>query len=118
MITPIYSSEQHKTIVNSFIEVSKQFAEDVSSKAKYKLYLDTLDTIIEFHNAYGKGIKEDSWYCWLMIIPTNLSVMTNGYFAGIQNKKNLATIRSYKVILGEMLYDVAEKIDNLEQVND
>jgi hypothetical protein len=35
--------------------------------------------LIEYHNDYGKGIKENNFYDWLMIIPINLSVATNGF---------------------------------------
>ena len=53
-----------------------------------------------------------------MIIPINLSVATNGYFAALETKKNASVIRSYKVILEQMLVDVVTKIDDFEIKND
>ena len=115
MTKPIYASEEHKAIIESYVVMCKEFAKDVSSKSRYYNYLDVLDTIIEYHNNYGSGSSENNWYDWLMIIPINLSVMTNGFFAGLETNKNRAVIRAYKVVLNEMVGDVVDKIDNLKE---
>ena len=95
-----------------------EFSKEVSTKAKYNNYLDVVDIILEYHNNYGKGVKENNWYDWLMIIPINLSVATNGFFAGLETKRNAAKLRAYKTVLDEMVHDVTDKIDALEQIND
>jgi hypothetical protein len=118
MTKPIYASEEHRNIIETYIIMCKEFAKDVSTKSRYNNYLDVLDIIIDYHNGYGKGVKEDNWYSWLMIIPTNLSVATSGFFAGLETKTNAATIRAYKVVLNELVQDVADKIDNLEPINE
>tara|TARA_R110001599_G_C12159892_1_gene652192 strand:+ start:77 stop:436 length:360 start_codon:yes stop_codon:yes gene_type:complete len=119
MHKPIYSSEEHKAILELYINMCKEFAKDVSTISKYNSFLDIVDTIIEYHNNYGKGMREEgNFYDWIMIIPTNLSVATNGFFAGLETKRNAATIRSYKVILEQLLYETAEKIDKIEPTND
>jgi len=53
-----------------------------------------------------------------MIIPINLSVATNGFFAGIETKRNAAVVRAYRVVLDQMLQEVVDKIDSLEPTND
>jgi hypothetical protein len=93
----------------------EEFTKDVSSKARYYNYLDVVETIIEYSNNYGAGNSEKSWYDWLMIIPINMSVATNGFFAGLETNANRATIRAYKTVLNEMVGDVVDKIDNLEE---
>ena len=115
MIKPIYASEEHKAIIESYVVMCQEFAKDVSSKSRYYNYLDVLDTIIEYSNNYGAGTRENNWYDWLMIIPINLSVMTNGFFAGLETNKNRAVIRAYKVVLNEMVGEVVDKIDNLKE---
>ena len=50
-----------------------------------------------------------------MIIPINMSVATNGFFAGLETNKNRAVIRAYKTVLNEMVSDTVDKIDNLEE---
>lgn len=115
---PIYSNEEHKLIVEGYINMCKQFAEDVSTKSKYKNFLDVLDLIVEYHNGYGEGLRENNYYDWLTIIPINLSVSLSGFFAGIESKRNMATIRAYKVVLNELLHETVGKLDNLEPTND
>jgi vacuolar-type H+-ATPase subunit E/Vma4 len=115
MIKPIYASEEHKAIIEAYIRMCQEFAKDVSSKSRYYNYLDVAETIIEYSNNYGSGARENNWYDWLMIIPINLSVMTNGFFAGLETNKNRAVIRAYKVVLNEMVGEVVDKIDNLKE---
>ena len=116
MIEPIYASEEHKNIIETYLMMCKEFSKDVSTKSRYNNYLDVIETVIEYHNGYGSGVKEDNWYSWLMIIPTNLSVATSGFFAGLETKSNASIIRAYRIILDDMIHDVADKIDNLERV--
>ena len=118
MIEPIYASKEHKNIIETYISMCTEFAKDVSSKSRYNNYLDVVDTILEYHNNYGKGVRENNWYDWMMVIPINLSVATNGFFAGLETKSNSPTLRAYKTVLDEMVHDVTDKIDALEQIND
>ena len=115
MTKPIYASEEHKAIIETYIRMCQEFAKDVSSQSRYNNYLDVLDTIIDYHNSYGSGAKENNWYDWLVIIPINVSVATNGFFAGLETNKNRAVIRAYKTVLNEMVIDTVDKIDNLEE---
>ena len=115
MTKPIYASEEHKTIIESYIVMCKEFAKDVSSKSRYNNYLDVIETIVEYHNSYGAGSRENNWYDWLVIIPINLSVATNGFFAGLETNNNRAVIRAYKTVLNEMVGDVVDRIDNLKE---
>jgi len=118
MMKPIYASEEHRTIIDTYILMCTEFAKEVSTKSKYNNYLDVVDIIIEYHNGYGSGVKENEWYSWLMIIPTNLSVATNGFFAGLETRSNAPTIRAYRTVLQEMVFEVADKIDALEPIDD
>jgi hypothetical protein len=114
MQKPIYSSEKHKAIIETYILMCTEFVKDASTKKRYQNYLEVLDTIIEYHNNYGAGVKENNWFDWLMIIPINLSVATNGFFAGVETKSNSAVLKAYKTVLNEMVFDVTDKIDELE----
>jgi hypothetical protein len=118
MTKPIYASAEHQTIIDSYILMCKEFSKEVSTKTRYNNYLDVVDIIIEYHNNYGTGVKENNWYDWLMIIPINMSVATNGFFAGIETNKNRAVVRAYKTVLNEMIGEVVEKIDNLQETSE
>ena len=118
MTKPIYASAEHETIISSYIMMCQEFAKEVSSKTRYENYLEVVETVIEYHNAYGTGVKENNWYDWLMIIPINVSVATNGFFAGLETKTNRATIRAYKTVLTELVHDAVDKIDALEETSE
>jgi hypothetical protein len=51
-------------------------------------------------------------------MPINLSVMTSGFLAGIETRKNAAVVRAYKVVLDQMLQETVAKLDKLEPTND
>jgi|TARA_R110000824_G_scaffold292578_2_gene480985 hypothetical protein len=114
----IYANENHKLTVNAYLSLCKEFAKDVSTKSKYNSYLDILETIIQYHNGYGEGVRENNFYDWIMILPINLSVMTNGFFAGLETKSNSAIIRSYRLVLEQMVQDTVNKLDVLEPTNE
>ena len=115
MPKPIFSSQEHRTIVESYISICLKFAEDVSTKTKFNNYLEVLDLIIEYHNGYGDGgLREHNFYDWISILPINLSVATSGYFAAIETKKNSAVVRAYKVVLEQALHDTNDKLSLLE----
>ena len=114
----IYASEEHKAIIESYLLVCKEFAKDASSKTKYNLYLDVLEIIYEYHNGYGNGVSENNWYDWLMILPVNVSVATNGFFAGIETNRNRAVIRGYRLVLNELVQDTVDKIEKLNEIHD
>jgi|TARA_R110002051_G_scaffold145380_1_gene218331 hypothetical protein len=118
MTKPIYASAEHKAIIETYIIMCQEFAKEVSSKNRYNNYLDVLDTILEYHNNYGSGRNENNFYDWLMIIPINMSVMTNGFFAGIETNTNRAVVRAYKTVLNELIYEVVDKIDNLKETRE
>ena len=118
MHKPIYSSEEHKSIIDVYITMCKEFVQEVATQSRYNNYLEVVDLIMEYSNGYGQGTHENNFYDWLMIIPINLSVATNGFFAGVETKTNAAVVRAYKVVLQEMLHEVVGKLDALEPKHD
>ena len=84
-------------------------------KKWYENFKEVMDIILEYHNNYGKYHKHaKNWYDWIMIIPINVSVMTNGFFAGLETKKNAAQIRAYKILLNEKVQEVVDKLEKLD----
>ena len=118
MRKPIYCNKKHEVIVDAYLYMVEDFVKEISSETKYNNFSQVLDILIEYHNNYGKGVRENNYWDWLMILPINLSLMVNGYFAGIETKKNIKKIHSYRVLLNEMVQDVVTKIETLEPLNE
>ena len=119
MRKPIYANTEHEVIISSYILMIKEFVRDVANDTRYNNFLEVLDILIEYHNNYGKGVRESgNYWDFLMILPINLSLMTNGFFAAIETKGNAAIVRSYKVLLDDIVHDVVDKIEKLEPIND
>ena len=118
MEQPIFANKEHQIIIENYTRVIKEFISEVSNDNRWNNFLDVYDIIIEYHNNYGKGAREQNYWDWVMILPINLSFMTNGYLAGIETKRNAAIVKSYKIILNELLQDVITKIEKLEPINE
>jgi len=118
MTEPIYANNEHRVIIDTYISMCKEFAKEVSTKNRYENYLEVVQIIIDYHNGYGEGNKENLFWEWLIIIPINLAVATNGFFAGVETKSNSAVVRAYRVVLDELVQDTVNKIDKIEPIND
>jgi hypothetical protein len=118
MIKPIYANDEHRVIIETYVTMCQEFAKEVSTKNRYNNYLEVVEIIIEYHNNYGEGQREENFYDWLMIIPINLAVATNGFFAGVETKSNSAVVRAYRIVLDELVQSTVDKIDKIEPIND
>ena len=118
MTKPIYANNEHQVIISSYILMLKEFVRDVSNDTRWNNYLEVLDVVIDYHNNYGKGVRENNYWDWVMILPINLSILTNGFLAAIETKGNSSIVREYKVLLNDMVQDVVSKIERLEPIND
>jgi len=118
MIEPIYANNEHRVIIETYITMCKEFAKEVSTKSRYDNYLEVVEIILEYSNHYGEGQRENNFWDWLLIIPINLSVATNGFFAGVETRSNAAVVRAYRVVLDELVQDTVNKIDKIEPVKE
>jgi hypothetical protein len=118
MTEPIYANDEHRIIVETYMTMCLEFAKEVSTKSRYENYLEVVQIIVEYHNNYGSGTKEENFWDWLMIIPINLAVATNGFFAGVETKGNSAIVRAYRLVLDELVQNTVDKIDKIEPIND
>ena len=114
----IYANKEHEVIISNYITMIKEFVRDVSNDVRWANYLKVFEIIIDYHNNYGKNAKENNYWDWLMILPINLSIMTSGFLAGIETKRNKTLVNSYHILITEMLHDVVEKIEKIEPINE
>ena len=118
MRKPIYANQEHRQAIETYLLMCEEFVKETSSKARHQNYLEVIDIILEYHNSYGSGTKEHNFFDWLMIIPINVSVATNGYFAALETKRNRGILRAYKVVLDELLQETVGKIDRIDPEDD
>ena len=118
MIEPIYANDEHRVIIETYVTMCKEFAKEVSTKSRYNNYLEVIEIIIEYSNNYGSGTRENNFWDWMLIIPINLAVATNGFFAGVETRSNSAVVRAYRILLDELVQDTVDKIDKIEPIND
>ena len=118
MTEPIYANDKHRVIIETYITMCKEFAKEVSTKGRYNNYLEVLEVIIEYSNNYGSGTREDNFWDWMLIIPINLAVATNGFFAGVETRSNSAVVRAYRIVLDELVQDTVNKIDKIEPIKE
>ena len=118
MTEPIYANDEHRVIIETYITMCKEFAKEVSTKSRYNNYLEVVEIILEYSNHYGEGQRENNFWDWLLIIPINLAVATNGFFAGVETRSNAAVVRAYRICLDELTQETVNKIDKIEPIND
>jgi len=113
MQKPICVSTEHGLIIEQYIKMLLELMADVSTTDRLNNYKDVLEIIIEYNNAYQKEVERGNYYDFLMIIPVQLSIMTNGYLAGIENQKNRKKVRAYKYLIGEHTHDLMLNINRI-----
>ena len=118
MTEPIYANDEHRVIIETYITMCKEFAKEVSTKSRYNNYLEVVEIILEYSNHYGEGQRENNFWDWMLIIPINLAVATNGFFAGVETRSNSAVVRAYRVVLDELVQDTVNKIDSIETIKE
>jgi len=118
MEKPIFANTTHQIVVNDYLNLMLSFVKEISSETKYNNFKEVLQVIIEYHNSYGKDVDQGNWDDWLTLIPSHTSVMVNGYFAGIQTKRNLETIRAYKLLLDNALEMVVRDLRDIKNNNE
>jgi hypothetical protein len=118
MTEPIYANDEHRVIIDTYITMCKEFAKEVSTKSRYNNYLEVVEIILEYSNHYGEGQRENNFWDWMLIIPINLAVATNGFFAGVETRSNSAVVRAYRVVLDELVQDTVNKIDSIETIKE
>jgi len=118
MKQPLFASKQHEIMITEFLTMNKDLVKDVANETRWKNYNEIFNIVIDYHNNYGKNRTTGNWHDWLMVLPINISVLTNGFFAAIETKRNQAIVRSYRLVLNELVHNLVDKIEKLEPVNE
>jgi len=118
---PICISIEHSVLVKDYLTTLVNAIEEVTgtNKAKFQDYIDVLNIVIEHHNGYKKHYEEaTNYYDFMSIIPTNMSIMTTGFLAGIETKRNAKKARAYRLYLNNYAFEMVDRLNNLRLQSD
>ena len=119
MKPPIYANKKHEIIIKEYLAMHKDLIREVANNNRYDNYMEKFSLIVDYHNTYGEKNRDiGNWYDWLMIIPINISVLSLGFLAAIETKRNRALVRSYRILVNDLVHDVADKLENIERVDE
>jgi len=106
-------SREHEIILDTYLLTVCESIKDIASESRYNSFLDVIDIIIAYHNQYSNenlGTYSD----FMSIIPTNVTSCFNGFIAGVENQKNRAKCRAYKILLTELSHNIISDLENLQ----
>lgn len=117
---PIAINNLHEYLLKDYLDLLAVSIKECTGKnnGKFLDYIDVCNIIIEHHNGYRKHSGSGNFYDFLAIIPTNMSVMTAGFLAGMETKRNAKDLRTTRYILTEYAHDLVEQLDKIEVVNE
>lgn len=117
---PITINYIHETLINDYLSLLEQTINDVTGKneSKYQDYVDIANVVIQHHNEYKHHTGLGNYQDFMSIIPTNMSIMTTGFLAGLETKRNAKKIRAYRLFLMTYCYTLVDELEQIEWNNE
>ena len=109
-------NHEHTIIVKDYINLIIDCIDDVTGKneSKFEDFIDVSNIIINHHNNYNlTNLKTGNFLDFMSIIPTNFSIMTSGFLAGIETQKNRKKCRAYRLMLSDYAFRMIEDLEKL-----
>ena len=118
--TPLSINYKHQILLDDYLKTVDKAIKDCVGNNISKLndFTDITNIIVQHHNEYRPGTDIGSLYDFLSIIPTNLSVAVQGFLAGIENRRNVITVRAYRYMLNNAAYKLIDDLEDIELDND
>ena len=117
---PIAINNLHKYLLDEYLQLLSTSIKPLTGRnvSRYNDYIDICNVIIDHHNGYKKHSGSGNFYDFLSIIPTNMSIMTSGFLAGMETKRNAKELRMTRIILTDFAYKLVDKLDKIECTNE
>ena len=117
---PIAINNIHKFLLDDYLQLIDNTVKTCAKKntSKYSDFIDLCNIVIEHHNGYKQGKGENNFYDFLAVIPTNLSIMTNGFLAGMENKRNAKELRICRLMLTEYSHELVSNLEKLKPTDE
>jgi len=84
----LYLSEEHKVIMFRYYERLDAAIDSLApTKEAYLLLDDICKVVVDYSNSFGEE-RDEFFYEWIRVIPTNLTYAVGGFIAGLRNSNN------------------------------
>lgn len=96
----VYVSAEHEVIMLTYYyELDDALSYIKPSKDKIRLLNELIDVITDYSSSFSED-KDDYFYEWIRIIPTNLTYTIAGFLAGLKDEDNVSECNiSYSAVL-------------------
>jgi len=96
----VYISAEHEVIMLSYYyELDDAISYIKPSKDKIRLLNELIDVITDYSSSFSED-KDEYFYEWIRIIPTNLTYTIAGFLAGLKDEGNVSECNiSYSAVL-------------------
>ena len=112
---PIAINNLHKYLLDEYLQLLSTAVKECTGRniSKYNDYVDIANVVIEHHNGYQKHSGSGNFYDFLAIIPTNMSIMTTGFLAGMETKRNAKELRTTRFMLTDYAHTLVSQLDKI-----
>lgn len=96
----VYCNAEHEVIMLTYYyELDDALKYVKPTKDKVKLLYKLIDVITDYSTSFSED-KDEYFYEWIRIIPTNLTYTIAGFIAGLKDKSNVEVCNiSYSAVL-------------------
>jgi len=96
----VYENAQHEVIMLTYYyELDDALRYLKPAKDKLRLLNELIDVITDYSSSFSED-KDEYFYEWIRIIPTNLTYTIAGFIAGLKDKDNVSECNiSYSGVL-------------------
>ena len=96
----VYISAEHEVIMLTYYyELDDAISYIKPSKDKIRLLNELIDVITDYSSSFSED-KDEYFYEWIRIIPTNLTYTIAGFLAGLKDEDNVTECNiSYSAVL-------------------
>ena len=116
LLKPISISQEHKVILQAYLDLIQASIKEVTKddKEKYNNFIDISNIIIEHHNNYRDNLQTGNYLDFMNIIPTNFTCLVNGFLTGLEDKENRKKVIMYRHMLSEYSFRMIDDLQNLK----
>ena len=109
----LYISAEHEIIMLAYYyELDEALRYVAPSKDNISLLAELIDVVTDYSSSFSEE-KDEYFYEWIRVIPTNLTYALAGFIAGVKNKDN---VRECNISYSGVLQSASRCLDALSKI--